>query len=97
MTPEALARLTQQSNRALVDTISRLAGRLGAAAPELDALRAIKPSTRQPAATMLRERQALVSVVEAIDAAVAALLEAPPAEPAHETPPSRPASRKGKD
>lgn len=65
MTPQALARLTEQSNRRLVTKVTALARRLGVT-DALDALDGYKPNIKNPAQSMLRERELLEGVIDAI-------------------------------
>lgn len=82
MTPQALARLTEQSNRKLVELITRLARNVDAV-PALDALDRYKPNIKNPAASMLRERELLCMVLEEI----LVKLEVEAASPLTMTPP----------
>lgn len=65
MTPQAIARLNEETNRRLVQAIEVLAEKAGAA-DSLDALRAFRPSIKQPAMSMVRERELLAAALEEI-------------------------------
>ncbi|MEI8164934.1 MAG: hypothetical protein WCG26_01085 [Chloroflexales bacterium] len=65
MTPQALARLTELSNRTLVDQVTRIARRFGVT-DALDTFDRFKPNIKNPAASMLRERELLSKVLEEV-------------------------------
>lgn len=84
MTPQALARKTEESNARLLAAATRIATRLNIGS-SLDALQAHKPNIKNPAVSMLREREILVEVLDAIDAQLEA--DADPAVALSVTPP----------
>jgi hypothetical protein len=65
MTPEALARLNEQTNRELVAAVEHLAARAGVSS-SLDALRAFRPSVKAPAMSMMQERRILIAALNQI-------------------------------
>lgn len=64
-TAQAIARLTELSNRRLVDQICQLAQRYGVTDP-LDVLTSYKPNIKDPAQSMLRERELVSAVLDAV-------------------------------
>jgi hypothetical protein len=84
MTPQAMARKTEESNARLVAAVNRLAARVNVS-DALDALRMHKPNIKNPAMSMLRERELLADALEAIDSRLSA--EADPIIAAATTPP----------
>jgi hypothetical protein len=65
MTPQALARLTEISNRKMVSQITRMARRFGVT-EAMDALDRYKPNIKNPAQSMLRERELLSVVLDEV-------------------------------
>jgi hypothetical protein len=90
MTPQALARKTEESNARLVGIVNRLALRVHVA-DALDALRLHKPNIKNPAVSMLRERELLADALEAVLSRLEAEID-PEVSIATTPPPSR---RKG--
>ncbi len=78
MTPQAIAKLSEETNRRLVAAVEVLAVRAGVA-DTLDELRAYRPSVKAPAMSMVRERELLAATLEAIGARLGEEREAPDA------------------
>lgn len=76
MTPQAMARLNEQTNRRLVEAIEALAEKAGIS-DALDALRAYRPSVKAPAMSMIRERELLATALEEIAVRLGEEREAP--------------------
>jgi hypothetical protein len=93
MHPVALAKRTKQSNQNMVAQVQALADLVGI--PEVtEELAKIRPSIRQPAVTALKEREALVAVLDQIRERMANILAQQTQTPESEEKPDTRTSRR---